>query len=194
MATPVQLQKLSLDDYVRLFEGGEPFEIINGERKSLMPPVVLHNLTIRTLFLILYQFCQPRGLGEVFSEMPFVLVDESNWVKGSRIPDLMFIRAERWQHYTKNTENWQNKPLVIVPDLVVEVVSQHDLYTDLQDKVRHYLQDGVTTVWVLDPNRQQADVYTGTQYQHLDIEQTLTAETVLPNLKIQLKAVFPKPE
>ena len=193
MSTIEQLEQLSLDDLIRIYDQEGAFEFVDGERKPLMPPVALHGLTIRILFRLLDAFCQTRQFGEVFTEMPYVLMYGSGWVKGSRVPDLMFFAAERWQSYTSTTENWQHKPFLLVPDLAVEVVSANDLYTELQAKVERFRADGVKLVWVVDPHRARVDVYEGERSITLGQGDTLTGSTVMPELEVPLKELFPEP-
>lgn len=183
-------QLLTIEEYVRLYTQEGPFEIIGGERRDRMPPVAFHQITIRALFVILYQHCIKHNLGEVFTEFAFVLTHDSQWVHGSRVPDVMFVAAARWRDYKAAHPDWKQKPLVLVPDLVVEVVSPNDLYTELQDKVAHYLEDGVRQVWVIDPNRARATVYAGEQFAQLTAKDTLDGGDVLPNLKINLGDLF----
>jgi Uma2 family endonuclease len=45
-----------------------------------------------------------RELGEVFTEVPFVLVDGPNWVKGSRTPDVMFYSQAQLDVITQDRE------------------------------------------------------------------------------------------
>ncbi len=187
-ATPTE--QLTIDDYVRLYDLEGPFEIINGERIKRMPPVAIHTYMIRALFRILDAYCQKNGLGEVFAEMAFVLSYSSNWVSGSRIPDLMFIAADRWQAYTSADPNWKQKPLVIVPDVAVEVVSQNDLYTDVQNKVEIYQQDGVRVVWVVDPMRKRVEVVTGDSRVTLTEADILSGGEVLPGLAVPVSDIF----
>ncbi len=190
MTTPTQINALTLQDYIRQYQADGPFEIINGERKPLMPPVTLHNLIVRALFRLLDAHCVKHGTMEVFTEMAFVLVDADDWVKGSRVPDLLLVERDRWTQYRASTPGWAGKPLVLVPDMVVEVVSPNDLYSDLQDKVAHYIEDGVRVVWVVDPNRRRATIYAGDRYTVLDESGTLESPALLPGLRIDLKTVF----
>ena len=190
MSAIERVEPMTLEEFARLYEQEGPFELIDGERRLLMPPVAIHGFTIRALFLLLYNFCVTHNLGEVITEMPFVLTYDSNWVKGSRVPDLMFFAAARWQQYTQTTPDWQGKPFVIVPDLAVEVVSQNDQYTDIQDKVDRYLADGVRLVWVVDPQRLRVGVYDGQHYVSLSVDENLTGGDVLPGLSIALKTLF----
>jgi Uma2 family endonuclease len=190
MSTIERIERLSLQEYARLYEHEGPFELIDGERRPLMPPVVLHGLFIRALFRLLDAHCTLHNLGEVITEMPYVLVYDSNWVKGSRVPDLMFFSAVRWQKYISETDAWEGKPFVLVPDLVVEVVSPNDLYTDIQDKVDRYLADGVRLIWVIDPQRKRVSVYEGERHTTLGEDTALTAGDVIPDLSISLVDLF----
>jgi Uma2 family endonuclease len=189
-----QIAHLTIEEFTRLYEQDGPFEFINGERRALMPPVALHGWTIRILFRLLDAYCIAHKLGETFTEMPFVTVYNSNWVKGALIPDLMFFAANRWQQYIAETPDWATKPFVLVPDLVVEVVSPNDLYTEIQDKVEEYRGLGVRIIWIVDPQRDRVNVYDGDHYQTLGKDETLTGAEVVPGLEIKLADLFAAPE
>ncbi|HLA42315.1 MAG TPA: hypothetical protein VJZ27_02700, partial [Aggregatilineales bacterium] len=85
---PAQIEALRLDDFIRQYEDN-PFEIINGERIPLMPPVTIHALIIKRLLLLFGEYEKRTQHGEAFSEAPFVLIDSPNWVSGARVPDLL---------------------------------------------------------------------------------------------------------
>lgn len=175
---------------MRLSELDGPFEIIDGERIDRMPPVMIHSVVIRTLFRMLDAYCQKHHSGEVFAETAFVLNYDANWVKGARIPDLMFIAHARWQRYIAADAQWQQKPLVIVPDLAIEVVSRNDLYTDLQHKVEVYQHDGVQIVWVIDPMRKRVEVINNKERVILDNDGVLDGGDVLPGFSVSVAEVF----
>jgi Uma2 family endonuclease len=185
-----RVERLTLEEYSRLYEQEGPFELIDGERRALMPPVALHGLMIRALFRLLDAFCTARALGEVVTEMPFVQVYDSNWVKGALVPDVMFFEAIRWQQYINATPDWKSKPFVLIPDLAVEVVSPNDLYTDIQDKVARYTAVGVRLIWVVDPQRSRVTIYEGEHYRALGQDDTLTGGAVIPDLAIKLSELF----
>lgn len=190
MSTAENVELLTIEDYVRRYEQHGAFEIIDGEWREIMPPVMIHGVFVRALFLILYNYCQQNQLGEVFQEMPFVLSYDSNWVKGSRVPDVMFFEKSRWDKYIVQVPDWPKKPAILVPDLAVEVVSQNDSYSELNRKVQLYRQDGVKLVWVVDPAEKSVDVHEGNRIETLDKDDTLTGGKLLPNLKIKLSELF----
>lgn len=189
MAQPITAS-LTLEAWIKRYDHA-PFEYINGEHRPLMPTVYLHSKLIRRLFLWLYQHCVANGLGEVFSETAFVLTYDAHGVRGSRVPDVMVITTDRWQQYLAETPDVNNKPIILVPDIVVEVVSPNDSYSDLQDKITHYVDDGVQLVWVVDPQKRHVTIYEGRQYQVLrQDDAVLVGRPVLPEFSVRLGDLF----
>jgi len=45
------------------------------------------------------------------------------------------------------------------PEVAVEVLSPEDRSADVQDKIDDYLQFGIPTVWLIDPERQRAWIH-----------------------------------
>jgi Uma2 family endonuclease len=189
MTTAEHIELMTLDDFINEY-GKQPFELVNGEKIPLMPNVMIHQLILRTLFRLLDAFSSAHKLGEVVFELPFVEIYNSSWVKGSRTPDLMFFRAEKWAQYTKETENWLKKPSLIVPDLAVEIVSPNDSFSELQEKVDEYIERGVTLIWIFDPQKKRVHVYRDDRHTALAQADTLSGEDVLPGLDVRLVEVF----
>jgi Uma2 family endonuclease len=157
--TPVQVG-MPLDEFIRLYDTEGPFELVNGERIRKMPNVAGHGLCAETLRDAINAYAVPNQLGRAMLEQVFILSYTSNWVAGSRIPDVMYYAADRLEGYKATTPDWKNKPYILVPDLVAEVVSPNDNLTELDEKIDRYLEDRVRVVWVLDPQRAIAQVYT----------------------------------
>src|SRR5690606_2584147 len=83
----------------------------------------------------------------------------SNWVTGSRIPDVMFYVGDRLAKYKAETPDYRERPLSIVPDLVIEVVSPNDKVIELDAKIDLYLSDGVRLIWVFNPQSRKVTVH-----------------------------------
>src|SRR5689334_10323479 len=105
-------EQLTLEDFMRLYDQEGPFEFIDGTRKPLMPPKALHVVIVRALSIWLYTFCKSAGLGEIFTEAPYVQLYSSHWVQGSLNPDVMFFEIIRWQNYKTHHPDWRGKPFV----------------------------------------------------------------------------------
>ncbi len=78
-----------------------------------------------------------------------------------------------------------------IPALVVEVVSPSNTAREIARKVEEYFRAGVRVVWIVNPQRRSAAVYTGVAtLTRLDAAGTLTAEAVLPGFALPLATAF----
>lgn len=102
----------------------------------------------------------------------------------------MFYRMERITAYKSEDPDWEDKPFVLVPDLVVEVISRNDKYTVVNARVDRYLEDGVQIVWVFDPKPKTIIVRTLDSYSKFTVKDTLTGGNVIPGFEIAVKAIF----
>lgn len=184
---------MTLEEFTRRQDEDGPFEILDGEIVPKMPNVASHAITIKRLFVALLGF-ESKGI-EVFSEATFVLLDDTHWVKGSRIPDLMVYKSERLKDYYQNTPDWESKPFALVPDLVIEVVSPTDKYSDIDARFARYLEDGVRVVWITDPQQRKAAVHRAgsSQQTNLVVGDTLTEGEIIPDYALSLAELFEKP-
>jgi Uma2 family endonuclease len=181
---------MTIEDYIRRFDQEGAFEIIDGEIVTRMASVAGHTELIKQLFMALMR-AELAGVGFVYSEATFIISDRPDWVKGARIPDLMFVAATKMKAYRESTADWQIKPFILVPDLVIEVVSPTDTYSDVQARVERYLTDGVRAVWVFDPARRAVDVHPadGNAFT-LSGDSTLEDGALLPGWSLTLKDLF----
>ena len=93
-----------------------------------------------------------------------------------RIPDLALVLVGP-----------QTPVLEVAPLLIVEILSPSDTYADTQRRAQDYLQMGVHTIWIIDPETRSArqcvdDVWTGTL--HLTVPGT--------EIAVDLQALFAK--
>ena len=108
----------------------------------------------------------------------FPYVEQRVQVKATRfrIPDLCVYVGE-----DPTTRIFRTPPF-----LVVEVLSRDDRSSDLQDKIRDYLEFGVRYIWVIDPEKRRAYIYTGDHY----YEATGTLWTKDPDFEFPLDQLF----
>ena len=184
-------QGIHLDDFIHLYNEA-PFELIDGERIPVVPGVASHITTIRAIMRILDAYIVQHQLGQVFSEAPFILEDKPDWVKGSRVPDVLFFSAARFNHYIQNTPEWQSRPFILVPDLAVEVGSPNDKFSDVTKKAEQYLKDGVQLVWIVDPQQKQVIVYQQGHniLQKLAKDDLLSGHSVIPDFEAKVSQFF----
>jgi Uma2 family endonuclease len=180
---------MSLEEFSRLYDE-EPFELIDGERIPVSPQIPRSSMIAGNLYFHMKLFLQGNPLGTVFMETPFVLKPSKNWVRGSRVPDVMFVRVERLAELAKADPEWEVSPLPLVPDLVVEVMSPTDHLSTVHKKISRYMQDGVPLAWVIDPERRSVSIPSGTQYITLTDEGTLLGGEVLPGFSLPIQSLF----
>ena len=184
---------MPLADYLQRYDEA-PFEIIDGMVVPMSPTKFGHNYVTRLLFRALDHFVLSDGQWEVFSETPFIKPgqDDPNWVEGSLVPDVMLLRSDKLATYTAVTPDWRDKPLPVIPELVVEIVSPTDRYSDVYRKLERYFELGVQIVWLVDPLRKKVTIHRAGQDQQsiLGEEATLTGDDLLPGFSIPVKSLF----
>lgn len=191
----IQSGVMTLADFIYRFDTEGAFEIIDEEILPVSPTLFGHNDVSRIVYNALYEYQQKTDNGIVYFETPFILpemIDLSDWVTGSRIPDVMFISKSRLRDYRDRISNWRKKPLALIPDLVVEVISINDNYTDVNRKTRKYLEDGVKLIWVIDPEEETLIVHQqgDKQQTKLGIKDTVSGGDVLPQFSMPVKNIF----
>jgi Uma2 family endonuclease len=154
-----QEQGLSLEAFLRDFKEA-PFELIDGERIPWMPGLSRHTVKIEAIKDALKDYLRENPLGRVYTEATYIVEYRKDWVKGSLTPDILFFEEARLDEYIAENPDWEDKPYMLVPDIAIEVVSKNDSYSDISRKIYSYLQDGVKTVWVIDPQSETALVHT----------------------------------
>jgi Uma2 family endonuclease len=108
-----------------------------------------------------------------------------------RIPDAAFIS---WERYPKRKRRRGEIPLV-VPDLVVEVLSEGNTPKEMARKLDEYFRAGVRLVWYVDPKRRTVRVYTARNRSVLRREdQHLDGGNVLPGFSLSIRDWFTRAE
>ena len=100
-----------------------------------------------------------------------------------RIPDLSFITWERLPDHESPREPIPD----LAPDLAVEVLSEGNTKAEMARKVREYFDAGVLLVWLIDPRKRTARVYSTIGKSALvRSEQALEGGAVLPGFVLPL--------
>jgi Uma2 family endonuclease len=104
-----------------------------------------------------------------------------------RIPDVCFISRKRLPR-----QKLSKKAIArVVPDLAVEVLSRGNTKAEIKLKLQEYFQAGVRLVWVINPRKKTAEVYTAvSEVQRLDTRQSLDGGDILPGFTLSLARLF----
>ncbi|MBE9224475.1 Uma2 family endonuclease [Phormidium sp. LEGE 05292] len=101
-----------------------------------------------------------------------------------RSPDAAWISRERWEALTPEQ---RRKFPPIAPDFVIELRSETDNLSILQEKMREYLDAGVRLGWLINPQQQQVEIYRlGQEVEVRNLPTELLGEDVLPGFTLSL--------
>jgi Uma2 family endonuclease len=119
-------------------------------------------------------------LGKVFSSSTiFRLPNGAN-----RSPDAAWVKLERWEALT--VEQRKKFP-PLIPDFIIELRSESDRLTLLQNKMQEYIENGLRLGWLINPLQQQVEIYRlGQSVEIVEIPTLLSGEEVLPGFVLQL--------
>ena len=170
----------------------QPFELINGEIRDMAATKRQHSEASKRIYDRILYYLVEHNVAEVYLETTYILEDVSDWVKGSRVPDIMVYEKSRYETYAaENPLSDDDKPFVLVPDFVVEIISPTDKYTDVLEKIDAYLSDGVALIWIVEPKQKTVAVYAGSDTPTtMRSGATLTGGEVLLDFSLKLDEVF----
>jgi Uma2 family endonuclease len=105
----------------------------------------------------------------------------------ARAPDVAFFP---WRLFPN--KELPSEPIPdLVPELVVEVLSESNTPGEMARKHREYFDAGVKLIWEVDPEARKVRVLTGPdEVQQIEESGALTGADVLPGFRLPLKQLF----
>jgi Uma2 family endonuclease len=166
-------------------DDGNRYELIEGELFVSRAPRLPHQLVLQRLQGAFFIYLQKNpigqvvpGAGAIFSEYDAV------------IPDLVFVRNERWDGIVADDK------FVGAPDLVIEILSpgKENRERDLVVKRQLYAKYGVEEYWIVDTENKCVLVYrlkgpSLEQNAELKNEDEINSP-VLPGFRLKVSALF----
>jgi Uma2 family endonuclease len=177
------------DKLLRYLRDDVLYEVVDNQVRELPPMGVRETHLASMIFRILSNFSWSHGLGQVESEMLFLLIPPPRDLQ--RRPDLAYVSFARWPRgkAIPTTPAWE-----VFPNLVLEVVSPSNWANEIIEKIENYFEAGVERVWVVYPTVKKVYVYDSpTSVQILTRAQTLDGGTVLPGFQVPLAEIFEEP-
>jgi Uma2 family endonuclease len=187
MAT-VQTGLMTADEFwdwcCRPENAGKRAELVRGEIVEMPSPGFAHGLLCSWIAHLLWLYVGRRGIGGVTSNDTGLVVAATTpaTVRG---PDVMlFGECDDLRKATRRHAR-------DVPELIVEVLSPHDSWTDMLRRVQQYHALGVALVWVVDGDARTVTVCRPKEYQQL-LEETeeLTGNGVLADFHLPVAQIF----
>lgn len=107
-----------------------------------------------------------------------------------RIPDVAFAS---WKEFPDGVTD---EPVPnVVPDLAVEILSEGNTKQEMDGKLDDYFSAGVRLVWLIEPRKKTAEVFTSRDSSILlDENAALTGGDVLPGFLLPLQPFFARPK
>jgi Uma2 family endonuclease len=178
---------MTIDDLEAIpYDEWHRFELIEGELYVSCAPDIPHQLVLNYLCVELGNYLKQNPIGTLVPG-PGVVLDKYNSV----IPDIVFVRNERWNTIVaKDRFN-------AAPDLVIEIVSpgSTNRSRDFNLKRKVYAKFGVPEYWVVDTWAKSVAVFRLTDN---TLEEVVTLRgddelesPILPGLSLKLSAIFP---
>jgi Uma2 family endonuclease len=159
-------------------------ELIRGELKVMSLAKPLHGIICSRLNAKISAFVEEHDSGETFgAETGFLVERNPDSVLG---PDVAYVSRERLDA----VENF-DKFFSFAPDLAAEVLSPGNTKREIDEKIALYFAAGSRAVWVFNPKRRTASVYSSpSEFRILTEQDTLDGGDVLPGFRLELSKLF----
>ncbi len=133
----------------------------------------------------LWTWNQQTGLGVTFDSLTAFELPNG----AIRSPNLAWIQLARCSTWTETKcENL----VQLCPDFVLELLSPHDTWENLQLKMQEYQNQGTQLGWAIDPILKKIEIYTSSQVvPKSKLPDCLSGENVLPGFLLDIKRIFP---
>ncbi len=158
-------------------------ELVDGKIIMRSPTSWRHGKYESRFDYALKNFVNEHQLGEVMvGEVGLYTRRNPDTVRGA---DVIFISRARLAQVKSASF------LDVAPELVVEVMSPDDRWSEVKQKIREYFDIGVILVWIADPTDKTVSVYRSLTEVHLFTENDiLTGEEILPGFNLSVATLF----
>jgi len=175
--------RVSMDEFLRM-PGNEHCEWIDGDVLPMAKTTLEHARITGRLIFFLMRHVHEHGGGVVLSESAHYRVSLPDGRPAIRRCDVSFIATDDPAALAASS------PHEGAADLAVEVVSRHDVYPDVTEKVRMWLANGAQLVWVLDHDRVASVYRSDATAALLGPDDALDGEAVLPGFRCNVREIY----
>lgn len=185
MATRIAQQTepiITGEELAALSDAG-PCELVAGSIVPVTPTSDEHGGYEANIASILLSFVRTHGLGKVRSGEVGVYTRRNP--DTIRAVDVLFISHERYDR--KGATSFLDVP----PDLIVEILSPGNSWSETIQKLREFFSIGVRLVWLIDPSSQSVFAYRSlTDVREFTIDDHLPGDDVLPGFRVAVREIF----
>ena len=159
------------------------FELDEGEVVEMSRPGERHGTVCANVAWILGSYIRQVKKGNVVAnDTGIILQRDPDSVKG---PDVaLYVSSKKYDELAIKYSDQ-------IPLLVVEVLSPTDRFGSMMKRINQFLANGVTLVWMLDPDVQTVTVFRDKQFSVvLEADEELSAPDVLPGFRCVVEECF----
>jgi Uma2 family endonuclease len=183
---PAAPARLSADEFARRYDG-QHVEYVNGQVREVPMAGGKHGKVCYRAAKLIGNFVDDNALGHMFINDTFVKVPQRGDPERVYGADVCFVSFAR---LAKDAEV-PDGVIPVTPELVVEVRSPSDSWSDAVSKMLDYIRAGVSVVVILDPATRSASVYRDQVRQEIfEADQNLVLPDVLPGFAVPVAALF----
>lgn len=147
-------QLLTWEAYVREETVWERYDIVEGVRRFMSSPGVLHQMIVSNVHDILRAYQRKTGNGIALFAPLDVVIRQTPRLQ-ARQPDNLYIENSRLSAVPNYQENGF---ITVAPNLVVEVLSSSDRKNVVMAKLADFFTIGVEEAWIIHPNEHTVSV------------------------------------
>lgn len=175
---------ITAEEYAELADTSRCTELVRGRIVEMTPPRPRHGRTCVRISTLLQVFVEAHGLGQVFGNDTGVITERGpDTVRGADVSYYSFSRFPA----DVTLDDYPPGP----PELVVEVKSPTDRWSEIAVKVAEYLNVGVDVVCILDPADRTAVIHgSDAPPRTLSADETLEFPTILPGFNVPARKLF----
>ena len=161
-------------------DDGMRHELVEGELRTMSPTGLEHGEYEHSLAYRLGQWLEEHPSGRLaVGEAGFRLRRDPDTVRAA---DVAFVRAERLPGAALPRAYFEG-----APDLAVEIVSPGDTASEIEEKVRDWLDGGASLVWVVYPSAPSLTAYRSDRSaRHHGPQDEVDGGEVLPGFSMRL--------
>lgn len=163
-------------------DGG--YELVKGRVIEVTMPGAKHGKVCQKVTRLIGNFVEERSLGHVMSNDTLIVLRRGP--DTSRGADVCFVSYGRLP-----PGDVPDGPLEVIPELVFEVRSPSDSWTDAIEKMIDYLKAGVQVVVIFDPKTTSATLFRSDVRQEMfEAGDTLAVPDLLPGFAVPVRQFF----
>lgn len=179
----IEETKLITGEEIAEMSDAGPSELIDGRIVPMTPTADEHSAYEGNFYALLRDFAKSNQSGKArVGEIGIYIHRNPDTIRAA---DACYISNERYAR--KKSKVF----LDVAPDLVVEILSPNDAWSDVTQKLRDYFSIGVRLVWVADPQTRSVYAYRSiTDVREFTSSDDLPGDEVLPGFSVKVAELF----